>query len=537
MADTALVTDLAVLEPLSSLETSPAPAPAPMLGITRRQAFWLTIAALVVYVHVALWIRYGLHYFIGDAISRNYSARMIVFGRRPTLTAMGFYWMPLPALAQVPLVILLEPFHAAAFAGPLSTAIFGALTVRVLCALTGLLAVPRRTALLLVALYAFNPVVIFNCANGMSESASLFFLAVAMYGFFAWERNDNMVFMAMLAFGLAGAMACRYEILVLAPAVALLAGIRRRGLRRGLPTAVVIALPAAFVMAVWMLACKVIKGSWLIFLHGGVAAGQGGNGATAAPPVPGVSGDLVTSLAYCIRTTLRFSPALVPLVPVLLALALRRGVSPIVPVVAAAPFALFQVYLLSKSQSQGDARYFESTVLFVAIATLWWCSSRRERSGPMTPAPFVRGSIGATMLAVGALTGTLSLADPAVTAIVNEHQVFRPALGLAEPDPAGAIYDHHLAVTKAVDAELDAHPGDVLVDPGGSQFELLHTRHPKRFVIDVDLDYLPDLGDNGSLVRYALTADPPAGSLGFVGGWKKVFSIAGTALYEHDVTT
>jgi hypothetical protein len=53
------------------------------VGLSRRQTAVLTAAALVLYLQAALWIRYGLHYAIGDSLVRSSNARTMVFGRHP----------------------------------------------------------------------------------------------------------------------------------------------------------------------------------------------------------------------------------------------------------------------------------------------------------------------------------------------------------------------------------------------------------------------------------------------------------------------
>ena len=103
------------------------------VGKKSRTLEWnIAIVSLIVYIGAAVWMRAGLGYAIGDALARSANARAMVQSRYPGIAPVGFVWMPLPTLIQVPFVIVLAPFGLVSYAGPVANSFCGALAAYIL---------------------------------------------------------------------------------------------------------------------------------------------------------------------------------------------------------------------------------------------------------------------------------------------------------------------------------------------------------------------------------------------------------------------
>ncbi len=198
-------------------------APAPP-----RRPWWpwlLAVASFALNVAVARHVVYGIGFEIGDAIARTSAAHHVVLSRDPHLAGVGFYWMPLPTLSQIPFVLLLEPFGHVRFAGPITSALWAALSVPVLAAIGRRNGTPPRLTMLLCTVYALSPVVVWAGSNGMSEASSFFFLTLIVYAYSVWRIEQRPSDLVLLAVALAGEMLCRYETIPLAIALAVVVAV------------------------------------------------------------------------------------------------------------------------------------------------------------------------------------------------------------------------------------------------------------------------------------------------------------------------
>ena len=131
--------------------------------------------------------------------------------RDPHLAAIGMTWMPLSTLATLPFALLLEPFGLGWASGTLMTATFGAATVLMLVRLGRHVGASTAAMVVVVGLYALNPVTIFWMGSAMMEAPTLFFLTWACVAWVRWldDRTVNSLAMVGLALGLG--VLTRYE--------------------------------------------------------------------------------------------------------------------------------------------------------------------------------------------------------------------------------------------------------------------------------------------------------------------------------------
>lgn len=155
-------------------------------------ALGLALVALGVYVAAGYYMLYSVHYAIGDALVRAGDARGVLFSRDPHLAAWGFVWFPGPVVLELPFMLVASPLDHAAFAGALTTAACGAATVLVLVRLFRRLGLSEPVVAGLALTYCLNPVVIFYCANGMSEASFYLAASVFLLGIIQWYKEGGL---------------------------------------------------------------------------------------------------------------------------------------------------------------------------------------------------------------------------------------------------------------------------------------------------------------------------------------------------------
>lgn len=470
----------------------------------------LALASLVGYALVGWYLRHVLHFAVGDALARTANAKYMLFARDAHFAALGFVWMPVPTVSQLPFVLVLEPVGLAADAGWLATACWGAATVLVLGRLAADLGLRRWTGLLLVAAYAANPVVAYYAANGMSEGPLFFFLAVTFLGLLRYLRDGDTAALVTTAVGLTGCALDRYEAVPLIAGVGgvlLLADLRRRGRSSAALSTTLAVLPALVAVLLWFAYMKVITGSFSTFLTD--AAGSFTAGAPAAPgPAAGTGGrDWWPHTAHW---CLAFAPALV-LLPLVLLPPVRRAFGGAALLVVALWLPGVTAYLLHVGGSTGDPRYFTSVIVTTTIGVIFLASRVTDRRWAAVLGPLL-----AAALVAGWVTGTRAQQDRVATGQEQEWRVFDVLRGVVDTaDTRGVV------ATAAASRSLDRllRPGDrVLLDVRFDFDVELYSRKPDQMIINNDRDYdriRADPYQPGRRIDYLVFPAPGARGAGF----------------------
>jgi len=532
-----------------AIATTTAPIPTGEAEVLARARWPLVMAAiaLAAYVATAIWMLYGLPYEIGDALARTADARYMLFSRDPHLAAVGFVWLPLPVLAQLPFMLVASPLHQAVAAGPISTAVGGALAVLVVAGITRVLQLGRGLGVALTAAYAFNPVIIFTSANGMSETWFYLFAAIALLGYVQWIRYGRTLDLVVISAGLAGAMFVRYETIAFIPLLALGAGVRAwrgpfrapidmQNIRRVASCSFVVALPGIWMLSLWLFAELLIMKSPFFWLHAQSSMGH----------TPAHAGWLPAQLTprsivgYSANLTLEIAPGLLLLAPLLLIRRrLDRAIVGMALLGCALLFPALIVYQLMKRVTWADPRYFEPLVLFTTVAAAWVAAELRP-SHRSTRVLFNTGII--ALLVLGMFTATSALSDPKATAIEQEHHFFRAVSGRPQVSQ-GNVNTFQLAPVipswKKLARELDLRTTNrdlILVDANVAFPAVVFTDHPDRYLISSDRDYERVVADPIGKVTYIVqvAGSPDAATYSAIlagtanGTWTKLedFSVA-----------
>jgi hypothetical protein len=500
----------------------------------------LTIASFIVYLSSALWMLYGLGFSIGDALSRSANARAIWFARRPTLTSMGFGWMPGPVLFQSIFTVVLEPIGQAQLSGPLATSVLGAATVYVLVSICARRGLSATWTLLLVSAYAFNPAIVFTAANGMSEQMNFFFLVLLVDGFLRWSDHPSVGAATLIGVALAGCMAVRYETLVLVPVVAIFVGLRRKSWRERLQSAVLVSIPPAYVFFMWILANKLIQKSWFWFLH---PSGSTSASALGLPPPDAIflpaERTLRTAIEFSFSRTWDMSWAILVVAPILLFRRRGQRLASVGIVAIAGVYPLWIWYLLPQNRTWGNPRYFLPMMAVVVVAIIWLASDRRSRVfGSSRWGGAARAALLGVMV-IAAVNASLAESRVKVAAVESEWYVFQTALGQPLSGDRVDNAERWRRTAAAVDAEIGKQPKSLVMIAFGRAFPLfLFSDHPKRFMIDSDRDYEATLASNGKNIDYVFLTNGTSSALGrLVGsGWSEAVKTETGSLWRRDAS-
>ncbi len=516
---------------------------------SRRVEIVVFLVAFASYIALAMWMRAGLHYAIGDSLSRNQSARTVLFGSQPKLSALGFVWPPLPTMAEFPIVAILEPFGHAAFAGPIMSAIFGAATIVVLLRLARRLGVTPWKGWLVVGLYSVNPVVGFHSATGMSESPYFFFIAVLALGFSGWILRRRLPDLVVAGVGLLGMVLTRIETICLIPLVGFAACLMVQGFRQRARVFMLIIMPAVFGQLVWMMSAKLIVSNFLFSIEN--------PGAVVGGPPKGsrwMSDDrnLIYSVKYATKLSLIHGVGFVALALVAGVMALRRGrkfaFGVFVLVAVCGFFPGFQAFLIFTDRSWGDPRYFCTIVVFTVILALWIMQPVSDHSGTVSAKnrnawPLIAVAMSALALVANAITGTIGLSNPTAAAIEQEWVVFNAIAGRqrppSEPELNEIRIDQFTEIAKLIDSKLALSDYELVFVEVRTAFPvMLWTKYPDRFVGDSDDRFEPLTNSGGGTIRYAVTsrsafASPLTSMLNRGGGWRPIADSGAAQLWER----
>lgn len=398
-----------------------------LLGM--REIGVLTILALIGYIASAYWVRYGLHFWINDALNRTDDALYTTVGRDPHLGAIGFYWPPLPQLLQLPLMPFFRPFGAEIMVGPVSTAITMAATIPVLGRLGRRLGLRRWVTFLICLTFAVNPDIIYTASNGMAESCFILSGCVALLGFLTYIQTQSTRDMLVLSLGLSMAIMTRLEGPVLVVALAVVATIQVRALRSSAWRLTTVLLPPLGFFGFWMLVQWVLLGDPLFFLHQ-----NGGPGPKAGTAVwlPSSADEPSASFPWAFGWVLVLGPVLYLLVAsVVLRIRPRRLRGSLGILAALGSILAIQIYTVGFGTGFGDPRYFVMCIPFVTVGAMWLAA---DGAGVLAGAWNL--ALGATLLVSGG-TASYALTSGRITHVEEECSYFQ--YGVAQVLPPSAV--------------------------------------------------------------------------------------------------
>ncbi len=472
---------------------------------TAHQGWCIFAVGSAVGIRLAEWLSFTIGFVPVDALSRTYSAAMVVHSRYPHLAAIGFIWPPLPAMAQLPLTMRIEWTHYG-FSGGVVTALAAGALLSTLNEILRWAKQPPIFRLLALLLFAINPMWLFYAGNGMSEMPFMLFLSMATATYIHWTKQhhwrDPMIagFVTALMFG------CRYDTLAYAAAftatmVVLLVRDRRNDWSaRAEAHLLAYLVPVSYAMFLWIFFNWLIMGDALFFLRSEYSNAYLTRNMSQNPHVMALQKSWGYTLQYLLIQLGNLSPLLLVLIPIAAFRVLHRrdfALAGMLLLTMSVP--LFQLIMYRNGQTFGFARFYMSvqpSALLLAAYLLYHWRGRAYRSLQV---------LTLFSLAVGIWT-TLEMMQYSVDG------GFIQALRSPGQQLDNTAADRRVAV------ELNSRFADksvlILADSGAEQV-VLFSRMPKRFIVPSDLDFQQALEDLTSYADYILISKQRPDDIGY----------------------
>ena len=482
MASTTVIDRITAVAPATTGAVNPE---TPVRSSRLWEGYFLALVLTYLYVLFGWWLRYHYHFALYDSLARTNDAKEMIFSRDPHAAALGVYWMPLPTVVQLPLLAILEPLRHPDFAGPLSTALFGGGTILVLTRICRDLGLSRVSGFFVSLAYGLNPVIAYYAANGMSEGAEFFFIAVALWGLLRFVKDERNSSAVIAATGLAGLAMSKYEALpVILLASLVLVGLQLKRLPRGQwhETALnlsIIVLPSVFFVGLWLIYQKFILGSFFAFRHVGINTGN-----DATPGVRALVGSWPATIRFVAQWMVLLFPPAALLIPALILPPWRKMMAGFTVAAMGVLTILTTAYYIYTGRSVGEPRYFTPIIIVGTIALVLVAARLPRRS----LSHFLIDPAVVLAVVVAGYSGAIAEAH-ANTSVEGEPRVFKLAEGIYDPTP-GKNDSSMLAAQTARKLDSLLRPGDrVLIDERyDSQVNLFSTKSD-QVVTNSDRDY------------------------------------------------
>lgn len=245
-----------------------------------RREVWL-IFALVAGLTLAVGIRARLveHRVDWDGLVAVAHANDVFRAQSAANLAMiGFVQPPLPALLQLPVVLIAPALATSGLAAAVQGALAAGIAAVLLLGLAAEVGLSRAWRWLLVAAFGLHPLVLGPAAMGAPLAVLTALLLGASWALMRWSRTESLRDLIAASVVLAAALITRYEaVFIVVGAMLYLAWRTRRtgGSWSKLEgTMITFALPVAYVSGVWIAANWAIMGDPWYFIHESFAAAE-----------------------------------------------------------------------------------------------------------------------------------------------------------------------------------------------------------------------------------------------------------------------
>lgn len=485
-------------------------------------------AALLYTLAAEFMIRQNL--IFTDATSRMANAFFVLFSRDPHLPAMGFVWNPLPSFVQLPILPFTTLFPALAVygvAGAIQSVLSMAAATAGICICLRKLGVNRLPRLVLVGLFAGQPMIMLYAGSGQSEPMMIFFLVMVASALISWIQSRQIGHLVAAGVWLGLGYLTRYETGATAVGVAVLVGLvtlfstsgtRQYRLKLALNDVVLVIMPFVFAFTLWAAAARILVGEW--FPTFGSKYGNSAQVAAATQWIQqGTGTTFGQTLAYLGKQTVALAPLAGGVLLWAIVLGIRRrSLVVVVPLVVFGSVMAFCGLVLLMGASFGWLR-FQITVIPMTVLL----------AGAIIG---MQGSAGRAQLYFGPMSGKARRAGPAVAAVavllavaaawpIQARVLTDPGLNLAREEapmlsdvfhptrPGNDLRllkmfqtEHQIA---AYLAQLNPGTGTVLAASAYAFPIITSSRDPHMFVISSDFDFNSSVnGPAAHHIKYVL---------------------------------
>jgi len=475
-----------------------------------------------------------------DALARTANASYVLFSRDPHLASIGFVWPVLPSVLQLPLLPLLHALGHPEFAGQIESALAGAGTLVVLCAILGRFGITGWTRLLWLGTAQLHPQFWYLSGSGLAEPLSTLFLMLAVLAFLS--VTTDVLAPAALGLSLAAAFFVRYEVLSTTASVAAallvqrwalpearaamiarshagLTGALSRLVKQDWPTLearlLTVLAPIGYAIVLWVLASWIIMGDPFYFKDSVFSLDK-------APDVPINNGPAfplhaqihapLLALGYAVWRLLEVNPTLLIVSIPALFLALRTGnrrlLGLLIIVFGTLVLPTYEVY---KGTLPGFMRYWSLTTPFALVIGAGLVDQLARDGAGLRWARPARDAI-ALLLVLSIGTNLAALTWDRLNGL-DEQLLGAQLTGESRQARAvqAASFDYHERHDGPLVASLldrySAH-GLTLIDTETGFSPVLFARHPERLVIASDRDFHQILADPQRYLSYIVVTNP-----------------------------
>jgi hypothetical protein len=485
--------------------------------------------AWLAYMAAAVVVVLQAHSIIGDAWSRVANAYYVLFSRDPHLAAIGFVWNPLPSLAVIPLLplkLLWPDIVATGFAGSIVSALCMAGAVWEVHGIALDWHVRRSARLLVTMLFAFNPMIVYYGANGMSEAMFIVTLVVAVRYLARWAADLETASLVVAGFALAAAYMTRYEAVVAAMGatgvVLMISALRtpgdlRKRIAEGLADGAVLVVPFVTVFVGWAVA------SWLIvgdpFQQFTSVYGVVSQLAVAQSSVAQTTGQgTASAYVWIARQLIGLEPGFFLLGLLGLAVTFRGRWALTLPAVSIlGGVVAFAMFGFLTGRTLGWLRYLITEIPLTSILALAVLAP--NRAGARKPGRALVKTAAAKAIGLAALA-LVAIAVPVGAATMLDRgqnpqdggEAFQLRPIVFTQEKLGAItptgqFDVGRQAATYIDG-LNLKSGSVLVDGAMGFPVILESRNPTQFVTTPDRDFQEALLDPVSFhIKYLLVPE------------------------------
>jgi len=492
--------------------------------------------AAILYGIAAALLDFRYQIFPPDSVFRLANGFYVLYSRHFHLAAIGFVWNPLTSMADmVPLLAkdLWRPLVTRDVAASLVTVVAMVGAVHQMRSLLDEWGIRRTQRLVLTALFALNPMIVYYAANGMSEALYVFTTVGTVRYLRRWLADDDSRSLVYAAAMLALCYLAREEAVAIAltsGTLVLIVSMRRStGPRRfvtGLTDAVIYLFLFLASFVGWAFASLIITGSAF-----GQFTSQYGNAAQIqeyGSYYHLVPGQYVARLAHEAMAL----EAMAPLMPVLLVAALvvaicRRDVQVAAPLAVIGGGILFTLLGYLDNQVFPWFRFY---ILCAPLEVLLLASIMAPRPGTdgrvaaavrSTRVAAVRGPSLGTLGTVGALAAAVVLVGPSL--VTTASAMDNPKIGIEESAQLRDVFHPSLYRPPPTDAvllpvmpyleKLNLPDGDVITDDAFDCMAttIVRSTNPKIFVITNDSDFAKILADPLTWNVHYVVVPPPGG--------------------------
>jgi hypothetical protein len=508
-----------VASTMVSAPTAPAAYKTPKTRFSRIESGSVLGVSFAGYFAISMLLDFKYLSFQGDAVARMANGFYVIHSRDPHLAAVGFVWNPLSSFAVIPLLAFNSIWPVLASHNVAGTTVSALAMTGAVYQLHSLLRewrVPPLPRLVLTAIFAFNPMILYNGGNGMSEALYLFTMLAASRYLSRWLVEGDLPSLVYTAVALGVGYLERSEPVAAAVCAAPLvfwvtfirsSGDRRKRIWLALTDSTVLVLPILTSFVGWAAVSYVITGQPFQQFQS-----KYGNATLIANAHEAV-GTLHSRLIHEVKAITSMAPLLIVIIVAALVVAVIRrniGVLGFAAILGGGLGFTLLSYLENAIFPWYRYYIMVAPIAVLLVGSMFSLPIRLKGSpGSVAPRLSTMRTASAALTAIGAAAVAVVLLGPSIPGTAKAMDNYNMAPDVvgytgyifhSHPTPLETSAKHEYAQIRTVSDFLNAQKfsnGDVVADTANSCIPNVVTNvsNPRMFVIHNDRDFEKVLAD------------------------------------------